>query len=530
MTAEHRPFRRRLLRNTGAVGLASVWAIVISVITLPLTLHGLGTEAFGTWVLLNTFSAMSGWFSLADLGTGAAATRELATRAASDDQEGVARAVSSTLALFGALGFAFALLFAVIGPIVLPHVFSTPHDLVGPLRFAIVVFAVQVLVDQLTNAAEDSLDGLQRVDLSRVADASRRTLVLGPVAVVALAGGGLQGAALASLGGSLVGAALAGVILSREPGVRWVRPKWSVMRDLLSYGKSIAVLQPIGVITRQMDRLIAGIVLGPGAVTLVEIATQIQNGAQSVLTASSYVASPASSWVHAREEPGLLRELVVRGTRYSLLLAYPVTVAAAILAPDIVHVWVGPAYAAAAGLTVLALLDLIMSGPLGVGANVLVGVGRAPDVLKAASGAVVVNLVASTLLAHVVGTAGVFLGTLLGLCVLVPWVGLATCRQVALRPVEFARATVVPALAACVPMAVLLGLLELAPLAPLPTLVIGSGLGGIAYLATVWWLVMSPAEHQELRATLVRRRAGEGGDAPEPAPPGDAAATEEPEP
>ena len=164
--------------------------------------------------------------------------------------------------------------------------FSTPKNLVADLQFAIVVFAVQVLVDQLTNAAEAALDGLQRVDLSRGVDAFRRTAVSVSVAVVAVAGGGLEGVAVASLAGSLVGAVLSGATLHHQHRGRWARPRVSDMRGLLSYGKSIAVLQPLGVITRQMDRLIAGTILGPAAVTLVEIATQVQNGASAVLAAS----------------------------------------------------------------------------------------------------------------------------------------------------------------------------------------------------------------------------------------------------
>ncbi len=527
MAGEGQPFRRRLLLNTGAVGASNLWAILISVVTLPLTLHGLGADAFGTWVLLNTFSAMSGWFSLADLGAGAAATREVATRAAADDVEGTSHAISSTLVLFGGLGLIFAVLFGVVGPIVLPHLFSTPADLVGALRVAIVIFAVQVLVDQLTNATEDTLDGLQRVDLSRAVDAFRRSLVAIGVAVVALAGGGLQGAALASLAGSVLGAVVAAAMLHHQQRDGWRAPQTRVIRELLSYGKSIAVLQPIGVITRQMDRLIAGTVLGPGAVTLVEIATQIQNGAVAVLNAASYVATPASSWVHARHEPALLRELVVRGTKYSLLMTYPVTIGAAILAPDLVHVWVGPVYAAAAGLTVLALLDVIFSGPLQVGSNVLIGIGRAPDVLKAAVGAVLINLVASVVLAHLVGIAGVFLGTLLGLCFLVPFLGLATCRQVEVPPLEFVRTTVWPSLLACAPMAVLVGVIEVLPLRPLTTLLVGAPLGALVYLVTVWRLVLSAAERQELGGMLRRSPGPDPDPAAEPADdPGEAPADE----
>ncbi len=510
MSGEAQPFRRRILVNTAAVGFGNVWAIVISVVTVPLTLHGLGTDAFGTWVLLNTFSAMSGWFSLADLGIGAAATREIARRSSVGDGPGAARATASAFVLFLAFGLVFSVLFGLIGPAVLPSVFSTPEGLVAALQFAIVVFAVQVLVDQVTSAAEDALDGLQRTDLGRGVDAVRRTAVAVAVAVVALAGGGLQGAALASLAASVAGAAVAVIALHRLQRGWWRGPNRSDMRALLAYGKTLAVLQPLGVITRQMDRLIAGIVLGPAAVTLVELATQVQNGASAVLSASTYAATPASSWVHARDEPGLLRELVSRGTKYALLATYPVTVGAAILAPDLIHVWVGPAYAAAAGLTVLALADIIMSAPVQVGSNVLIGTGRAADVLKAALATVAINLVASVVLAHLVGTAGVFLGTLIALLFLVPALTRATCRQVELAPLTFVRQAVTPAALACIPMALVVGLVEVLPLRPLTTLLIAVPVGGAIYLATVMVLVLSPPERTELRSVLRRGRSDEG--------------------
>jgi O-antigen/teichoic acid export membrane protein len=524
MTDAPKPFRRRILFNTAAVGVGNVWAIVISVATVPLTLHGLGTEAFGTWVLLNTFSAMSGWFSLADLGIGAAATREIALRSSTGDHDGARRATASAVVLFLAFGVVFAGVFAVVGPRVLPSVFSTPEDLVGALQFAVVVFAAQVLVDQVTNAVQDALDGLQRTDLGRGIDAVRRTAVAVAVAVVVTAGGGLQGAALASLGASVAGAVLAVVALHRQQSRWWQGPNRHDMRDLLAYGKTLAVLQPLGVITRQMDRLIAGVVIGPGAVTLVELATQVQNGASAVLTAATYAATPASSWVHARQEPELLRELVVRGTRYALLATYPVTVGAAILAPDLIHIWVGPTYAAAAGLVVLALVDIVLTAPVQTGSNVLIGTGRAPDVLRAALGTVAVNLVASVVLAHVIGTAGVFVGTLIALVVLVPALTRATCRQVGLPITTFLRQAVGPAVAACVPMAVLVGAIEALPLRAGPTLALAVPLGAVVYMATVSRLVLSGAERDELRSLLRRERPGS-----EAPPPGEPSSSPEPE-
>jgi O-antigen/teichoic acid export membrane protein len=280
------------------------------------------------------------------------------------------------------------------------------------------------------------------------------------------------------------------------------------MRSLIAYGKTIAVLQPLGVIQRQMDRLIVGAVLGPAAVTLVEIATQIQNGSTAILVASSYAAAPASSWVHAREEGGLLRELLVRGTKYSLLLTYPVTVGAILLSPDLVHVWVGPSYAAAAGLAALALLDTMVSAPMQVSSNILIGAGRASDVLRTAVLTVAINLCASLLLVHVMGAAGVFVGTLIALAFFVPLLGRAACRLVDLRPAELFRAAVAPALLACVPLAVAVGLVVVAPLRPLVTILLGTLLGGLVYLGVTATLVLSPAEREEIRSMFRRRRVG----------------------
>ena len=424
-------------------------------------------------------------------------------------------AASSALILFGVLGVFFSLLFGVIGPFVLPDVFGTPSSLVPSLQFAIVVFAVQVLIDQLTNAAQAALDGLQRVDLSRGVDAIRRTAVAATVAIVAIAGGGLQGVALASLAGAVVGAVASIVMLQRQERGWWRTPRRDRIRSLVSYGKAIAVLQPLGVITRQMDRLIAGIVLGPAAVTLVEIATQIQNGAYAVLSATAYAATPASSWVDARDEPGLLRELVMRGTKYSLLVTYPVAIGAAILAPDLVHVWVGPTYAAAAGLTVLALIDVVVSAPVQVGSNVLIGVGRAPDVVKAALGALAINLTASLILVHVVGTAGVFIGTLLAALFLVPVIARAGLRLVGIPFAEFLRSAVVPALVACIPMAAVALLVEALPLRSLTTIVIAGGVGGVVYVLAAALVALSADERRELRSMIRRPRpADEATDVP----------------
>src|SRR5687767_10023108 len=95
-----RPYRRSVLRGTMATGVANLWAIVLGLVTLPIMPAGLGVQAFGLWVLIQTFSATTGWLSLGDLGLTTAGTRAVAAAQAVDDRHATARFAGTALALF----------------------------------------------------------------------------------------------------------------------------------------------------------------------------------------------------------------------------------------------------------------------------------------------------------------------------------------------------------------------------------------------------------------------------------------------
>ena len=493
-----------MLLNTAWTGVANFWAMVLALVTLPLLLHGLGRVAFGTWALLQTFSAITGWLSLVDLGVGTASTRAIAEQASLDDDRAVAGTIASTLACFASLGLVCAGILALAGPSVLPALFKTPSGLRDDLTFAVVVFAAQIVADLLTEGVESCLEGLQRVDLSRAVDAFRRTAVAGAISVVAVAGGGLRGVAVASLVASGAGLVVGLAMLARRAPLRsGFRPSGATIRSLLAYGKTVALLRPIGVIHRTMDRLIVGAVLGPSAVTLVEIATQLQNGADAVLSASSYSVVPTSSWLRARGDEGSLRELLGTGTRYSLLVTLPVVALTAVLAGPLIRLWVGTDYPAAPGLAVVALLYIAMTAPMQVGSNLLLGAGRAGSILRAAAAAVAVNLVASLILVHAVGIVGAFVGTLLGTLLLVPMLGRSALGEVGVTAREFLTTAVGPPALAVLPLLAATGVIVGLPLPDLATVVLGVLAGGAAYAVAVPALALEKGELGKLKRTIL---------------------------
>ena len=504
MNASPQPFRRRVLLNTAWTGVANAWAMVLALVTLPLLLHGLGPHSFGTWALLQTFSAITGWLSLVDLGVGTASTRAIAEQAALDDDLAVAGTVASTLACFAGLGLICAGILAFVGPSVLPALFKTPADLRSDLQFAVAVFAAQIVADLLIEGVESCLEGLQRVDLSRAVDAFRRTAVAGAISVVAVAGGGLRGVAVASLVASGAGLVVGLAMLARRAPLReGFRPSMTTIRSLLAYGKTVALLRPLGVMHRTMDRLIVGAVLGPGAVTLVEIATQLQNGADAVLSASSYSVVPTSSWLRARGDEGSLRELLATGTRYSLLVTLPVVVLAAVVAGPLIRLWVGSDYPAAPGLAVVALLYIAITAPIQVGSNLLLGVGRAGSILRAAALALIVNLVASLFLVHTMGIVGAFVGTLLGTALLVPLLGRSALHEVSVTVREFLTTAVGPPVLAVLPLLAVAVAIVALPLPDLPTVVLGLLAGGAAYAVAVAAVALEAGELRKLKRTIL---------------------------
>jgi len=495
-------FRRRLLLNTAAHGFTTVWMMVLTLVTLPALLHGLGPETFGIWVLIQTFSADSGWLSLADLGIAGALTRSVAGHASTDRHREHLLVLSSGVVLLVGIGACASILLAVLGPSVLTGLFQVPPDQTHAAGVAIVVFSGQVFLEFVLAGFRAGLEGAQRVDLSRAVVVVTRTLQLGSTAVLALSGRGLVAVAVGSVVSTAIGA-LAGAVLlgSHLPG-RLGRPSVTEMRALVAYGVRIAGLNASGVLHRTMDRLVVGAIIGPSGVALVEIAAQVQGGASAVLASTTYVALSASPWVAAREAPGKLRELLIRGTKYSMLATLPVVLGVALVAVPLVDVWVGPSYAAAAGLIQLALVYIGLAATVTVATLMLEGTGHAGRVLGPSLVTTVLNLVLSIVLVRRIGVAGAFIATILAMAVFIPAVLRHALRTYALGLATFLRSSIVPSWWPSVGQAALTGLVVAAPLGSLGTLLLGGGLGLGAFVAIAWRWSLGRAERGELLPLL----------------------------
>jgi O-antigen/teichoic acid export membrane protein len=440
--------KRRLIVNTGASIATNLWAILVSIAVIPVLIGGLGLESFGIWALLLTFSALTGWFSLADIGVGVASSNAVAAARAAHDGERQRVLVSTTIWYFLAIGAASAALFIVGGALAMTVSSFEPSEPGTNLALAITYAALQVGVDLASRSFLSILDGMQRVDLSRLLDAVRRTLVAAFAGIAAATAGTLQAAMGAAFIASLLSAALSAIVAHRKAGCSLASPSIAVVAELIRAGITIGLLRPLGVIHRTMDRIIVGVVIGPRAVGGVEVAASLQNGIDAILSASSNPVTPSASYLHAKRDIQGLERVFTRGTRYSLLATIPAGVFVVMLSPQIIDVWIGAdAPEGSAALARLGGLATMVMAVAAVGSNLLVGIGAARVVLVAASVSVVINLTLSIWLAQTWGPEGVFTATLISSLVLTPMIIVPCVRITSASRRGFIRRSVIPGFA-----------------------------------------------------------------------------------
>lgn len=477
--------------------------MILSLVSLPLLLAGMGAEAFGIWVLIQTMSAVTGWFSMADLGMGTATTRSIAERASLGDHGGLAQVVSTACALYLVLALTFAGLLGGLGPVALPKVFNPPGALVDDLRVGLAIYSIAVFADLLTGGFMACLEGLQRLDLARAVDAGRRGILVGATVTVATLGGGLRGVATAAAVASVVGALGGGLVLKGRLPTALRRPDAREGLRLFRYGLTVMMLNATGVLHRTMDRLLVGATLGPKEVALVEIATQAQNGVAAVLSAGSYAAISSSAWLRARGDIETLQRLCLRGTRYSSFAVLPVAAVVMILSGPLVNLWVGDRFSEASGLAVVAVLSIALAAPLQVGSNILLGSGRAAMVLRPAAVAVVINLVSSLILVHLMGTVGTFVGTLVGSAVLTPALLRAILAELGVSLRRYVIEAFLPPLGPVVAAGLVSALVLAASLDDFVTVGVGAGMAMGAALFVMFRWNMSAEERHQIRDAIV---------------------------
>lgn len=489
--------RDRLIRATFWNAAGRVVAGLLGLANTAYAFHALGADRYG---LLATTAATMMALVLVEFGLRTSTVHFTAADAARGDTAGASATLGTA-----------TLVHLVAGGLVVAPFLLFPGEAVDLLGAdprlreegaSLLRWWVVFLV--LGNAASgwtSVLTAMQRTGYLAASMAMAGVAQLGTTIAAVHAGWGASALGAGFAAGVVVRAAVESAAAGRVlPGVSilpWRATRAGASR-LLSLGRHLQVARVCDVFVLQIDQLLVSRFLGSGAAGVYRLASDLVLKAREVPLLISAGILPAASGAADARDPGALRDLYLRGTKYVVAAAALAAAFLAAAAPEVMRAAGGDG--AVAGTTVFRILVL------GISANVIVGVGTQVGLvvgqarLQAAAGvlsALVSAIGVPVALAAGFGIPGAAAGTALALAAGSTSYLPPLHRALGLRAREALRAAYLPPLLPAAGVAAAVLLLHRGPLAGFLAGAVSREIAGVlavegavlaaAYAAVLWF-------------------------------------------
>jgi O-antigen/teichoic acid export membrane protein len=447
------PGRERQLvtvaRNVSTRYLAILAETVIGLVMLPFNLTHLGTAEYGLWVLLGSITVH---FSVLDLGYGGALVKFMAQYRAHRNARALNEIASTLFFVFSAIGLV-AYGAAVLVAFNLGHIFRLTPDQAETGKWILMIIAVHISMNFPFSVFGGVISGFQRYDANNMVAIVSSVAVAVVNAAVLLAGHGLVALVAATTCVRIVT-----YFVYRSNAYR-IFPELHIspslfrrnrLREVTGFSVYSSVIDWANKLNYQLDEIVIGAFMGSAAVAVWAPAERIITGTQRLTNQLNGVLFPVIVDSDASQQKVRLQQIMLQGTRLSLVMVVPIAAALILLADPRVHAWLGPkkAPAMAGAIPIIQILAVAVAIRVGnaTGNTVLKGAGehRLLAFVNLATG--IGNLILSVLLIHRFGLIGVAVGTLIPIAftavfILYP----ASCRRVGLPLGQALMHSVLPA-------------------------------------------------------------------------------------
>lgn len=338
------------LRRVALSALASVLAkaitIIANLISIPLTLHYLGAERYGVWMVLSSFTLM---LSFADMGLGNGVLNAIADSHGRDDRGQIRRTISGGYATLLGVGIAILVIFLAAYPFVEWYkIFNisgaAARNEAGPALFAFIVlfaFAIPLSLVQKIQI------GLQQSFVASLWQCLGGILTLVALLVAIELQGSLFWLVSALVGAPLIASLLNTVVfftLSR----RDLTPKFDlvsteIVRHMMRSGFLFFLIQIIASLAYGSDSLIIAQVGGASAVAQYAVPERMFAMVSMLMQMVLAPLWPAYGEAISRGDHAWVLRTLKTTIVIAAALSIFATSALVLLAPFLIGIWVGAA-------------------------------------------------------------------------------------------------------------------------------------------------------------------------------------------
>lgn len=407
----------RIFRNIASNWVAIGVNLVLSFFLAPFVVNSLGANLYGIWAVAMQFT---GYLYLMDFGVRDSLIRYTAKYRTTGNDLALRRILSVALLIYMPV-FLCALLVSAGVAYAFPHVTDLGDADISAAQTTVFLVGASISSTFLFNIYSGLLQGLQRFDIANGLGIFIGVLRAGLVVLVLSSGYGIVGLAWMQLGVTVLGGVLTFYVAKRlmaavGMSLRPKRVSGRKLRALLRLVSGYSVYVFINNIGQKLifasDAIVISIFMPIASVTYYAIAGNLIEYLRTLVAATAQVFNPMASEYSARHDQEGLRMLLLRSTRLMLIVGLPVISAYVMLGEVFIGLWMGPQFAAEAGMVLVILaLTQILSCPHNSVASILYGIGKHRNLAFMRVGEAVANVALSVALVGPLGIQGVALGT-----------------------------------------------------------------------------------------------------------------------
>jgi len=351
--------------------------MAIGIILPPYVVGQIGRSEYGTVILISSFLA---FMQMVQIGTPQALNRFIPRELERGDKESLRRLLSTGLAMLCAFGLVVA-----IGTILLTHhpawIVKSSAD--GPTRsisILIIIMGLAASIDMPMSFGHVLFQAHERYILHSILQTlgyiARLLLVLlllglFPGKVLAYAVGTVAGNFIQSLGIFVIA-----ILLFREVRLAVREISFSTMMKIGGFGLLTAVNTLAMMMFIQADYIVIGKLIGSEEVTAFNLGVVWVLIVRTYISAAMSVLTPSASRTETAGQPGILREMLIRSTKYGLLASLLPLLFLVPFGKVVMEVWMGPGYGQSAQIMLFILLGDIFANGISGGISMLIGIGK----------------------------------------------------------------------------------------------------------------------------------------------------------
>jgi O-antigen/teichoic acid export membrane protein len=422
-------------RNVSTRYLAIMAETVIGLVMLPYNVSHLGPTEYGLWVLLGSITVH---FSVLDLGYAGALVKFMAQYRAHRNAQALNEIASTLFFVFSAIGVV-AYGVAIVVAFNLIHIFHITPEQAQVGKWILMIIAIHICLNFPFSVYGGIISGFQRYD------ANNMVSIVSSIAVAAVNVAVLhQGGGLVMLVAATTCLRVIAYFVYRANAYR-IFPELRIspslfrrarLREVTGFSVYSSIIDWANKLNYQMDEVIIGAFMGSLAVGVWAPAERIITGTQRLTNQLNGVLFPVIVDSDATQQKARLQQILLQGTRLSLLMVAPIAATLIMLADPLVHAWLGKnAEKMVGAIPIIQILAVAVAIRVGnaTGNTILKGSGEHRMLAFVNLGTGLANLVLSVALIKPFGLVGVAYGTLIPIAftacfILYP----ASCRRVGL--------------------------------------------------------------------------------------------------